>query len=66
MATNPFFDPSPAPDRASVFGHLLRLLRTHLEARSAEQFIPDAELQALHPLLAVPAVWARVKLVMGL
>ncbi len=66
MARNPYFDGTPAEARRAVEEYLLRLVRSHLEARHDEAVILDAQLRALHPLLAVPAVWARVVQALGL
>lgn len=66
MARNPYFDSTPANQREAVLEALRRIVTTHLRARDAEAVIPDADLQALHPLLAVPAVWVRIHKDLGL
>ncbi len=66
MARNPFFDPTPPNQREAVLDALRRLVTTHLQARAAEAVIPDADLQALHPLLTGPQVWQRIQRDLGL
>lgn len=61
MARNPYFDPTPPDQGAATLDYLRRLLVTVLRARRAEAQIPDADLQALHPLLALPPVWQRIR-----
>jgi hypothetical protein len=61
VARNPYYDPGPASNREAMLERLRQLITTHLKARDAEAVIPDAELQAIHPLLAVPAVWTRIR-----
>ena len=61
MARNPYFDPTPANQREATLNYLRRVVTSHLRARDSEAVIPDAELQALHPLLAVPQVWNRIR-----
>lgn len=66
MARNPYFDSTAASQREAVLDFLRRVLVSHLRARSTEALIPDAELQALHPLLALPLVWDRIRRELGL
>lgn len=66
MANNPFFDPTPASQREGTLEALRRIVTTHLRARAAEAVIPDADLQALHPLLAAPQVFQRIVRDLGL
>jgi len=66
MATNPFFQVGQAGLSDSVRQHLVIVLTTYLQANATRQVIPDAELQALHPILATPAVWKRMQAELGL
>lgn len=66
MGRNPFFEQPGAREPEGVLAFLRRILESHLRARSAEAVIPDAELRALHPLLAIPRVWDRVRQELGL
>lgn len=61
MARNPYFDPTPANQREGTLEYLRRVVTSHLRRRSTEAVIPDADLQALHPLLALPQVWQRIR-----
>lgn len=61
MARNPYFEPPGAAASEAQLDYLRRVLTTHFLRRRSEAVIPDAELQALHPLLALPAVWNRIR-----
>lgn len=66
MAQNPYFVKTPPVLSDSVREHLRTIVSTFLKANSDQATIPDALLQALHPALALPAVFAAMKQDLGL
>jgi hypothetical protein len=66
MARNPFHDPRPLLARENIFDRVLRIVISHLRARSGDAVIPDAQVRALHPALANDTVWAAVQKRLGL
>lgn len=61
MATNPFFVPTPLDVSEPVREQLRRIVITFLQANSDQATIPDAVIQALHPALALPRVFAAIR-----
>lgn len=66
MARNPVFTPTPPVVSESVRAALRVIVMTHLQANAATAVIIDAALQAMHPALADPQVWAVIKADLGL
>jgi hypothetical protein len=66
VARNPFYEPRPVLAREKIFERLLRIVISHLRARSGDAVIPDAQVRALHPALANDTVWAAVQKRLGL
>lgn len=66
MARNPYFQPGPPALPESVIQHVRLILVTFLQANANRSVIPDAELQALHPLLAPGALFQRFHDELGL
>lgn len=66
MARNPFFNPSAAAVTDAVLNHLRLIVTTFLQANSSRAVIPDAEIAALHPVLANAGVFQRLRDELGL
>lgn len=66
MARNPFFSPASPELNDSVREQLRRIVIGFLQANSDQPVIADAVVQALHPLLAIPRVYAAIKAELGL
>jgi hypothetical protein len=66
MARNPYHDPRPVLAREKVLERILRIVVSHLRARSGDATIPDAQVRAFHPALANDTVWAAVQKRLGL
>lgn len=66
MARNPYFDSTPPGQQEAIIDNLRRRIVSYLKRRSADAVVPDADIQAIHPLLAVPQVWQRIRRDLGL
>ena len=66
MAKNPYFASTPPDVADTVREHLRTIVTTFLKANSDQPAIPDAQIQALHPALALPRVYAVIKADLGL
>ena len=66
MARNPFFTPTAPPVSDSVRAALRQIVITFLQANPAVPTFPDAVIQALHPSLALAAVFQAIKDDLGL